>query len=76
MTEQKAKAIVLEWLISEAVAGDGAIDILGILSFGYLDNSADPLVISAYETLSTKAEYELLAEFAAWGLKEGATNEQ
>ncbi|EHN7528509.1 TPA: hypothetical protein ACSYZ3_15155 [Listeria monocytogenes] len=33
-------------------------------------------VVQAYDSISRHTEYELLAEFAAWGLNEGAANEQ
>lgn len=72
MSEQEAKEIVLEWLINEATEINDPIAILGTLSFNFLANNVDSLAKSAYRKLSLKSEYELLAEFSAWGLREGA----
>lgn len=69
MNEQEAKAIVLEWLKRRIREGFYPSNVLEELYSGHA-----PSYISEahFYILWTKAEYELLAEFATWGLKEGA----
>ncbi|HAB7745319.1 TPA_asm: hypothetical protein GYP43_02975 [Listeria monocytogenes] len=69
MNGQEAKAIVLEWL------KDNSSNEPKVLLFELMRRHTDIVskrVIQAYDLLETKGQYELLAEFAAWGLKEGA----
>lgn len=73
MNEQKAKAIVLEWLTDFRAYYIYPVQLLGILANGMCVPSK---VAAAYHVLEPRAEFELLAEFAAWGLKEGALHEQ
>ncbi|AKG90039.2 hypothetical protein [Listeria monocytogenes] len=51
-----------------------------LITINYFENdffSYDlPGEVQAYDSISRHTEYELLAEFAAWGLNEGAANEQ
>ncbi|EAA0137937.1 hypothetical protein NAA61_04375 [Listeria monocytogenes] len=70
MNEQEAKAIVLEWLKDNSKYYSPRDLFFELERRG--TNIVPSNVAHAYDTLSVKAEYELLAEFAAWGLKEGA----
>ncbi|EOS9392704.1 hypothetical protein ACNLHA_002289 [Listeria monocytogenes] len=70
MSEQEAKKIILEWL-------KGSSEFLTpIRLFFDLENrnsKAPRQVVEAYLAIENrKVEYELLAEFAAWGLEEVA----
>ncbi|EAC3591521.1 TPA: hypothetical protein ACX1L3_000976 [Listeria monocytogenes] len=70
MTEQEAKAIVLEWLTGGLMNYAYPTDLLKELAL--FEEPVPSKVLCAYRDLNTKSEYELLAEFAAWGLKEDA----
>lgn len=72
MNEQEAKAIVLEYLKETHYPG-----LISLKAFtdDYLTRRLPDEVYTAYRIVScgeNKTEYELLSEFAAWGLKEGA----
>lgn len=70
MNEQEAKAVVLEWLTSESSpygAPFVAIGLVGINNLGDVPRK----VKLAYLSLSITGHFELLAEFAEWGLKRG-----
>ncbi|KAA9534108.1 hypothetical protein [Listeria monocytogenes] len=72
MNEQEAKAIVLEWLTDET---DDRFPIATLANFdvNFIFNDKTPFEVkSAYNKLSIKSQYELLAEFAEWGLKGSA----
>ncbi|EAE9684355.1 hypothetical protein BZ176_15370 [Listeria monocytogenes] len=68
MSEQEAKKIILEWL------KESSEFLTPIRLFFYLENrnsKAPRQVVEAYLAIENrKVEYELLAEFAAWGLEE------
>ncbi|HBM3493477.1 TPA: hypothetical protein LWK38_000514 [Listeria innocua] len=70
MNEQEAKAIVLEWLKETSKF------LTPIRLFFDLENrnsKAPRQVVEAYLAIENrKVEYELIAEFAAWGLEEVA----
>ncbi|EGO5453272.1 hypothetical protein [Listeria monocytogenes] len=69
MNEQEAKAIVLEWLKRRVKEGWYPVSVLEELYSGH----APSYILEAHFYIwSTKTAYELLAEFAEWGLKEGA----
>ncbi|MBM5707764.1 hypothetical protein [Listeria ivanovii] len=72
MNEQEAKEIVLEWL--KEIDYTFGSPVLSITSLGleYHGGTLPENVGNAFLDLPRKEEYELLAEFAAWGLKEGA----
>ncbi|EKZ3920578.1 hypothetical protein QSV97_002354 [Listeria monocytogenes] len=70
MNEQKAKAIVLEYLKEFHYPG---ICSLKYFFDDYKTRRLPDDVYAAYrKVLSGEIDCELLAEFAAWGLKEGA----
>lgn len=68
MNEQEAKKIILKWL------KESSEFLTPIRLFFDLENrnsKAPQQVVEAYLAIENrKVEYELLAEFAAWGLKE------
>ncbi|EQB9248321.1 hypothetical protein ACYYIN_002118 [Listeria monocytogenes] len=68
MNEQEAKEIVLKWL------KESSEFLTPVRLFFDLENrnsKAPQQVVEAYLAIENrKVEYELLAEFAAWGLKE------
>ncbi|EME1035979.1 hypothetical protein VXK48_000535 [Listeria monocytogenes] len=68
MSEQEAKKIILEWL------KESSEFLTPIRLFFDLENrnsKAPRQVVEAYLAIENrKVEYELLAEFAEWGLKE------
>ncbi|EAC4066629.1 hypothetical protein R1S95_003141 [Listeria monocytogenes] len=68
MSEQEAKKIILEWL------KESSEFLTPIRLFFDLENrnsKAPRQVVEAYLAIENrKVEYELLAEFAAWGLEE------
>ncbi|EGY4464914.1 hypothetical protein JSZ13_001467 [Listeria monocytogenes] len=70
MSEQEAKRIILEWL------KESSEFLTPIRLFFDLENrnsKAPRQVVEAYLAIENrKVEYELLAEFAAWGLEEVA----
>ncbi|EAC2573213.1 hypothetical protein Y419_03715 [Listeria monocytogenes] len=70
MSEQEAKKIILEWL------KESSEFLTPIRLFFDLENrnsKAPQQVVEAYLAIENrKVEYELLAEFAAWGLEEVA----
>ncbi|EAG1247662.1 hypothetical protein A9R15_02620 [Listeria monocytogenes] len=70
MSEQEAKKIILKWL------KDSSEFLTPIRLFFDLENrnsKAPQQVVEAYLAIENrKVEYELLAEFAAWGLEEVA----
>ncbi|EHU4703589.1 hypothetical protein ACSWIK_002897 [Listeria monocytogenes] len=70
MSEQEAKKIILKWL------KESSEFLTPIRLFFDLENrnsKAPRQVVEAYLAIENrKAEYELLAEFAAWGLEEVA----
>ncbi|EAC5195288.1 hypothetical protein D7Z01_05505 [Listeria monocytogenes] len=70
MSEQEAKKIILEWL------KESSEFLTPIRLFFDLENrnsKAPRQVVEAYLAIENrKVEYELLAEFAAWGLEEVA----
>ncbi|EHM0718797.1 hypothetical protein LJH24_002392 [Listeria monocytogenes] len=70
MNRQEAKAIVLEWLKNRA--GKAELPLVMITGFGddHFDDVLPDEVEQAYRSLSRKDDFEILAEFAAWGLKE------
>lgn len=70
MNEQEAKAIVLEWLKRNPMNHEYPIELLKALAS--TEEYVPSPVVSAYHDLNSREEYELLAEFAEWGLKEGA----
>ncbi|EAA0233211.1 hypothetical protein [Listeria monocytogenes] len=70
MSEQEAKKIILKWL------KESSEFLTPIRLFFDLENrnsKAPRQVVEAYLAIENrKVEYELLAEFAAWGLEEVA----
>ncbi|EAC3320301.1 hypothetical protein C1I14_03700 [Listeria monocytogenes] len=71
MTEQEAKAIVLEWLKDNSKYYSPRDLFFELERRG--TNIVPSNVAHAYDTLSVKTEFELHGEFAEWGLnKEGA----
>ncbi|EBD1562437.1 hypothetical protein BBK21_14070 [Listeria monocytogenes] len=70
MNEQEAKEIVLKWL------KESSEFLTPVRLFFDLENrnsKAPQQVVEAYLAIEyRKVEYELLAEFASWGLKEVA----
>ncbi|MCX77475.1 hypothetical protein DXQ21_00200 [Listeria monocytogenes] len=68
MSEQEAKEIVLEWW------KDNSPNEPRMLLFELMrrDTIAPKSVTQAYDSLEVRGQFELLAEFADWGLKEGA----
>ncbi|EKZ0914408.1 hypothetical protein [Listeria monocytogenes] len=70
MSEQEAKKVILEWL------KESSEFLTPIRLFFDLENrnsKAPRQVVEAYLAIENrKVEYELLAEFAAWGLEEVA----
>ncbi|AQZ43493.1 hypothetical protein A6K41_06180 [Listeria monocytogenes] len=72
MNEQEAKAIVLEWLKRRESFDRYPTENLFELKMEDLRSILPEKVTTAYKILSRTAEYELLAEFAAWGLREVA----
>ncbi|HFQ6259320.1 TPA: hypothetical protein ACHSDF_002536 [Listeria monocytogenes] len=68
MSEQEAKKIILEWL------KESSEFLTPIRLFFDLENrnsKAPRQVVEAYLAIENrKVEYELLSEFAAWGLEE------
>lgn len=72
MNEQEAKAVVLEWLKTNFDCNEvehGLINELHcILAYAPRTTAEN----EAINTLSIKSEFELLADFAEWGLREGA----
>lgn len=73
MSEQEAKEIVMEWLIEESTHNPlGEPRVLFFELMRRHPTIAPESVIQAYELLEVIGQYELLAEFAEWGLKEGA----
>lgn len=81
MSEQEAKEIVLEYLKQQdrgpTITRREEPEPAPILLFRdfALDNFGRDLpekVLLAYRSLSRKDDLEILAEFAAWGLEEGA----
>ncbi|EAC7746403.1 hypothetical protein LB903_002014 [Listeria monocytogenes] len=70
MSEQEAKKIILEWL------KESSEFLTPIRLFFDLENrnsKAPRQAVEAYLAIENrKVEYELLAEFAAWGLEEVA----
>ncbi|EAD0075982.1 hypothetical protein CNY65_14240 [Listeria monocytogenes] len=70
MSEQEAKKIILKWL------KENSKFLTPFRLFFDLENinsKAPRQVVEAYLAIENrKVEYELLAEFAAWGLKEVA----
>ncbi|EAC7612364.1 hypothetical protein [Listeria monocytogenes] len=70
MNEQEAKKIILKWL------KESSEFLTPIKLFFDLENrnsKAPQQVVEAYLAIENrKVEYELLAEFAAWGLEEVA----
>ncbi|EOM1375577.1 hypothetical protein ACNBBZ_002923 [Listeria monocytogenes] len=68
MSEQEAKKIILEWL------KESSEFLTPIRLFFDLENrnsKAPRQVVEAYLAIENrKVEYELLAEFAAWGLED------
>ncbi|EAC8286705.1 hypothetical protein AABU47_002043 [Listeria monocytogenes] len=70
MSEQEAKKIILEWL------KESSEFLTPIRLFFDLENrnsKAPQQVVEAYIAIENrKVEYELIAEFAAWGLEEVA----
>lgn len=73
MNEQEAKAILMKWL-KEIYLKRPSEPLLAIIELedGFLKGKLPNKVFEAYLKLSKESECELLAEFAAWGLKEGA----
>ncbi|EEO9541822.1 hypothetical protein G6H35_000483 [Listeria monocytogenes] len=72
MSEQEAKQVVLEWLKINYHPGDAEYGIINVL---FLMISNVPMTTqenAALNMLSEKAEFELIAEFATWGLEEVA----
>lgn len=79
MTRQEAKGIVLEYLKQQdrrpsTIRNREQAPILLFAEFGWDHFCCDlPDEVSvAYRSLSRKDDFEILAEFAAWGLEEGA----
>lgn len=72
MNEQEAKAIVLEWLKPSKDFPEKPLDSIYRLTEHDFYNGLPKTVSAAYSILSVRSQYELLAEFAAWGLKEDA----
>ncbi|EOV6058549.1 hypothetical protein ACOBRE_002524 [Listeria monocytogenes] len=70
MSEQEAKQVVLEWLKINYQYGDAEH---GLINELFLMISNVPMTAqenAALNMLSEKAEFELIAEFASWGLEE------
>lgn len=70
MSEQEAKQVVLEWLKINYQYGDAEH---GLINELFLMISNVPMTAQenvALNMLSEKAEFELIAEFASWGLEE------
>ncbi|MBV1094499.1 hypothetical protein J0N10_12165 [Listeria monocytogenes] len=74
MNEQEAKEIVLKWLKESS---EFLTPVRLFFDLENINSKAPRQVVEAYLAIENrKVEYELLAEFASWGLKEGAANEQ
>lgn len=70
MSEQEAKKIILEWLKESS---DFLTPIRLFFDLENRNSKAPRQVVEAYLAIENrKVEYELLAEFAAWGLEEVA----
>ncbi|EAF0862734.1 hypothetical protein CFF26_06130 [Listeria monocytogenes] len=72
MSEQEAKHVVLEWLKINYQYNDAEH---GLINELFLMISNVPMTTqenAALNMLSEKAEFELIAEFATWGLEEVA----
>ncbi|EAE0718373.1 hypothetical protein Q876_09000 [Listeria monocytogenes] len=74
MNQQEAKAIVLDYLKNMYGNKPNYVGLVLLDDFWIeLSEGVLPVkVVAALTVFSPKTEYELLAEFAAWGLKEGA----
>lgn len=71
MNEQEAKAVVLEYLTSEASPYNYPFVAIGLIGINNLGDVPREVKI-AYLDLPTRTHFELLAEFAEWGLKGSA----
>lgn len=69
MNEQEAKAIVLEWLKRRVREGQYPDNVLEEL---YSRHAPSYILVAHFYILRAETVYELLAEFAEWGLREGA----
>lgn len=68
MNEQEAKEIVLKWLKESS---EFLTPVRLFFDLENINSKAPRQVVEAYLAIENrKVEYELLAEFAAWGLKE------
>ncbi|EAF6619353.1 hypothetical protein ATS85_08340 [Listeria monocytogenes] len=76
MNEQEAKAIVLEWLKEQTGKAASPLITINYFENDFFSYDLPGEVVQAYDSISRHTEYELLAEFAAWGLNDGAANEQ
>ncbi|AQP56102.1 hypothetical protein C0M37_12305 [Listeria monocytogenes] len=70
MNEQEAKEIVLKWLKESS---EFLTPVRLFFDLENINSKAPRQVVEAYLAIENrKVEYELLAEFASWGLKEVA----
>lgn len=76
MNQQEAKEIVLEWLKEQTGKAASPLITINYFKNDFFSYDLPGEVVQAYDSISRRTEYELLAEFAAWGLKAGAAHEQ
>ncbi|EAC3296764.1 hypothetical protein [Listeria monocytogenes] len=70
MSEQEAKKIILKWLKENS---EFLTPVRLLFDLENRNSKAPRQVVEAYLAIENrKVEYELLAEFAAWGLEEVA----
>lgn len=70
MNEQEAKKIILKWLKENS---EFLTPVRLLFDLENRNSKAPRQVVEAYLAIENrKVEYELLAEFASWGLKEVA----